>query len=95
METFPVAQLNILDVSVVVVFLNAAFDSKTARERQEAHAALESCAARAGLAGNVVLFWKDPRGRTRFVAPPQQHPFFHIMNYDQLRAQAEGTLTRE
>jgi hypothetical protein len=36
---------------------------------------------------DAVRFWKDPRGRTRFVAPPQQRPFFEPLSYDQLRAQ--------
>jgi len=91
--TFQVAHLDIQDVNLVIVFLDTAFDSKTAREQQEMRAALESCAARAGLAGNVVPVWQDRSGRTRFMAPPQQQPFFQIMSYDQLRAQANRTLS--
>ena len=36
--------------------------------------------------------WEDPQGRTRFIAPPQQHPFFQVVNYGQLRAQVNGTI---
>ncbi len=36
---------------------------------------------------NLVLVWQDPFGRTRFIAPPEQHPFFQVVGYDQLRAQ--------
>jgi hypothetical protein len=38
------------------------------------------------------MVWEDPQGRTRFIAPPQQHPFFQLVNYGQLRAQVNGTI---
>ncbi len=31
--------------------------------------------------------WEDSSGRLRFLAPPEQAPFFRAMKYDQLRAQ--------
>ena len=93
MKTFQVAHLDIQDVQLVVVFLPSTFDSKTEREKLVFHAALERCAEGAGLAGNVVALWQDPSSRTRFIAPPEQHPFFQIMKYDQLLAQANSTLT--
>ena len=48
--------------------------------------------AQAGLDGNIVVVWPDEFGRTRFLAPPEQHAFFQIVDYDQLRAQINGTL---
>jgi hypothetical protein len=92
METFQIAHLDIEDVQVVVVFLGFDFDAKTERERLDFHNALERCAESAGLAGNVVILWQDPSRRTRFIAPPQQHPFFQIMKYEQLMAQVNGAI---
>ncbi len=38
------------------------------------------------------LFGKIALGRTRFIAPAPQHPFFQVVNYGQLRAQVNGTI---
>ena len=62
-------------------------EQKTARLSE-----LQAAAARAGLAGQVVLVWQDAQGRTRFFAPREQHAFFQIVNYRQLLAQANRTL---
>jgi hypothetical protein len=83
-ETFEVAHLDILDVRVVVVFV--AF-----RPSAELYGALQRSARQAGLAGNVVAVWPDEFGRTRFLAPPEQHAFFQAVSYDQLRAQIDTT----
>jgi hypothetical protein len=80
-----IAHLNLQDVKVVVVFVDRAPERKT-------YAELERAAAQAGLVGNVVAVWVDEFGRTRFLAPPPQHAFFQIVDYDQLRAQINGTL---
>ncbi len=61
-------------------------------ERVEDYAALQAAAERAGFAGELAVVWEDPQGRTRFIAPPQQHPFFQLVNYGQLRAQVNGTI---
>ena len=42
--------------------------------------------------GDVAAIWEDGAGRTRFLASAQQHPFFELMNYGQLRAQVNGSL---
>ncbi|MCE5306076.1 MAG: hypothetical protein LLG20_00380 [Acidobacteriales bacterium] len=93
METFQVAHLNIQNVNLVVIFLNTAFDSKSPQEQQTIHMTLQAAATSAGLAGNVVPVWLDPFGRTKFIAPPQQHPFFRSASYEQLYAQVNRTLT--
>jgi hypothetical protein len=92
MKTFQVAHLDIQDVQVVVVFLGSDFDAKTQREKLDSYAALERSAEIAGLAGDVVIVWQDQSNRTRFIAPPQQHPFIQIMKYEQLIAQVNGTI---
>jgi hypothetical protein len=47
-----------------------------------------------GMRGDVVRVWEDASGRMHFVAPPEQRPFFAVMKYDQLRAQAEGNAAK-
>jgi hypothetical protein len=83
--SFEVAQLNIQDVRVVVVFVDR-------RPAAELYGALERSARAADLEGKVVAVWPDEFGRTRFLAPPEQHAFFQIVSYDQLRAQINGAL---
>jgi hypothetical protein len=90
--TIPVAHLNIRGAAIVVAFLDTAFDSRTPRERGETYAALQAAAVREGLRGEVAAVWEDPQGRTQFIAPPQQHPFFQVVHYRQLRAQVNGTI---
>lgn len=77
---------------MLAVFLDSTFEVKSAADRSETYAALQSAAARQGFQGEVVALWEDSAGRTRFIAPPQQQPFFELMKYGQLRAQANGTL---
>jgi hypothetical protein len=90
---FPAAHLSIHGVRVLVVFLDAAFDSETADQRRELYTVLRNHAARTGLAGEVAIVWQDGSGTTRFLAPPQQHAFFQVMSYRQLYAQVDQTLT--
>jgi hypothetical protein len=85
--SFPVAHLNIQDVELVIVFVDQA-----SREKREIYAALFDCAKRAGLSGTVVAVWQDEFGRTRFIAPPEQHPFFKVTGYGQLYAQVNSKI---
>ena len=84
-EPFDVAHLDILDVRVVVVFV-------ALRTSAEMYRTLQRSAQQADLAGNVVAVWLDEFGRTRFLAPPEQHAFFQAVSYDQLRAQINTSL---
>ena len=95
MYSLPIARLSIQDVNVAVVFLDLAFDTKAPAARWRWYESLRESAARAGVAGDIVLVWQDGSGRTRFMAPPPQHPFFQIASYDQLQAQINGTLPCE
>jgi len=74
------------------VFPEPVFDSRTPRERSEAYAALQAAAARQGFTGDLAVVWEDSQGRTRFIAPAPQHPFFQVVSYGQLRAQVNGAL---
>jgi hypothetical protein len=90
--TIPVAHLNIRGATILVAFLDPAFDDLPPAERARTYAALQAAAAREDLRGEVAAVWEDPQGRTRFIAPPQQHPFFQAVNYGQLRAQVNRTI---
>ena len=92
METFQVAHLNVQNVNLVIVFLNATFNSKLPQEQHAIHVALQTTATSAGLVGNVVPVWLDQFGRMKFLAPHQQHPFFKSVRYDYLAAQINRTL---
>ena len=93
METFQVAHLNVQNVNLAVIFLSTAFDSKPPKEQHAIHLALQVAATNAGLAGNVVPVWLDPFGRTKFIAPQNQHPFFKSVSYEQLATEVNRTLT--
>ena len=84
-SSFDTAHMNVMDVYVVVVFLDH-------RPHAEFYGRLQSSAKQAGLAGEVVAVWPDEMGRTRFLAPQEMHAFFRVVGYDQLRAQINTTL---
>ena len=92
MESIPVAYLNIRGANLLVACLDAAFDSRSPRERSGTYAALQAAAARENLQAEVAAIWEDAEGRTRFIALPQLHPFFHVASYAQLRAQVNGRI---
>ena len=92
--TYDAARFEIQDVELLIVFLEPDLHlTTTSDERLARHRALESSAAAAGFAGNVVAVWADRWGRTRFIAPPEQHAFFQVVSYAQLHAQANTTLS--
>jgi hypothetical protein len=81
------------NINVIVIFLNTTFDSKPAAEQHGIQVTLQAAARNAGLAGNVVPVWRDPFGRTKFIAPENQHPFFKSVSYEQLALQINRELT--
>ena len=83
-STIPVAHLNIRGATLLVAFPEAG--------HVNSYAALQAAAAREGFTGELAVVWEDPQGRTRFIAPVEQHPFFQVVNYGQLRAQVNGTI---
>ena len=85
MKSFDAAQLDIMDVPVVLVFVDQ-------RPGSDLYALLRTSAKQAGLRGEVVAIWPDEIGRTRFLAPPEFHAFFRVAGYDQLHAQINTTL---
>jgi hypothetical protein len=83
-STIPVAHLNIRGAALLVVFSDG--------DQIKDYAALQAAAEGAGYDGELAVVWEDTAGRTRFIAPPQQHSFFQLVNYRQLRAQVNGTI---
>jgi hypothetical protein len=83
-STIPVAYLNVRGATLLVAFPDP--------DHVKDYAAFQAAATRAGFAGELAIVWEDSQGRTRFIAPPQQHPFFQVVNYRQLRAQVNGAI---
>lgn len=81
--------MEIDDFEILVVLLDSSFDARSAEQRRELLAKLKRCASKAGLSGSVVAVWRDEAGRTRFLAPPEQHAFLQIVSYSQLEAQVD------
>ena len=75
-----------------MVFPEAAFGDLPPGEKAAQYDALRASAARRGYRGEVAAVWVDSLGRTRFLAPSQQHPFFQLVSYAQLHVQVNGTI---
>lgn len=75
-----------------MVLLDSSFGARTPAERRAAYASLAALAVQAGITGTVAAVWRDAAGRTRFLAPPEQHAFFQIVSYMQWEAQVNRTL---
>ena len=94
MPTLPVARIEIQDVKLAVVFIDLLDPlGKSGQQRMDCYGALAPLCAARGLTGDVIAVWQDSFGRTRFLAPPQQHLFFQAVSYGQLRAQVNDWLT--
>jgi hypothetical protein len=81
MPALPVARIEIQDAELVVVFVDEA-----TQDKHEIYAALSRSTG-----SNVVVMWQDQFGRTRFIAPPGQHPFLQVAGYDPPRSGQLGT----
>jgi hypothetical protein len=86
-ESAALAHIDIQDAQVTVVSLAASLDSKTPEERRTIHEAWKNWAARQGIRGRVALVWPDAGGLARWLAEPQQQPFFDAVRLDQIRRQ--------
>jgi hypothetical protein len=81
-ESAALTRIDIQDVPVTVVSLAGSLDSKTPEERRAIHEAWKSWAAH-----SVALVWPDACGLARWLADPQQQPFFDAVRLDQIRLQ--------
>jgi hypothetical protein len=89
-ESAALAHIDIQDAQVTVVALAVSLDSKTPEERRAIHEAWKNWAACQGMSGSVALLWPDARGLARWLADPQQQPFFDAVSLDQIRAQSRA-----
>lgn len=88
-----VAHFEISDIKLVIVFVDPALvENTTALDQQRICGALETCAARQNLRGAVVPVWQDRYGRTQFIASAEQHPFFQVTAFSQLKAQVNSAV---
>lgn len=94
-ETFKVAHLRVQTVDIVIVFVNARVGNMTPSEQQGVANALQVCATSAGLAGNIVMVWRDPTGRMAFWAPNNQQAYFREVTFEYLAENINKTLTCE
>jgi hypothetical protein len=92
-RTFELARLEIGDVGLTIFFAESGLDGESQEIRQHVYEVLRSEAALAGHSGEVSLVWKNESGRTKFIAPSQQHYFFLVVSYDQLYAQRDGSIS--
>jgi len=91
-ETYRVARLTIRDVTVVVVLADGGFAEKSPAERQRVYENLCESLRQSDPGCDAAILWEDGEGRTRFIAQPRQEPFFEIVRFDQIRAQANQTV---
>ncbi len=93
MSKFQVAHLREQGQDMIIVFVNKSVGSMSNSDRADIAASLQACAESAGLAGSVVLVWKDSLGRGHFVAPKPWHLFFESTPYDILARHINKELT--
>jgi hypothetical protein len=82
---YKVAHIREQSVDLIIIPLESAFGNKTIEIQQATIDELQAHASAAGLAGTVVPVWKHGRD-TKFVAPPNSHPFFRSLSYDRVIA---------
>jgi len=75
MQTLKIAHRRVQGQDIILIPLDSSFDQKTEQSQRKALAYLQECAASAGLAGQVAVFWNSASGRTDFFGPSQWHAF--------------------
>ncbi|WP_321346442.1 hypothetical protein [Halopseudomonas oceani] len=75
MAKYKIAHIREQGQDMIIVPLDSSFNLKSQHDQNEVMDALQAAATSAGLAGHVVLIWKNSN-TVRFMAPPQWHPFF-------------------
>jgi hypothetical protein len=93
MPTFKVAHLREQDQDMVVVPLSASFDHESENNQHALINEIQAAAFSAGLAGKVIPVWSALSGQTKFIAPPNWHPFFRGVSYDWVLGQVNKTIS--
>jgi len=92
MAKFKIAHIREQGIDLIIVPLESSFGNKTQREQSEIIASLQVCASSAGLAGTVVPVWREGNSH-KFIAPPNWHPFFKSLGWNQIMANINKELT--
>ena len=85
MPKFKVAHLREQGIDLIIVPLDSSFHHKAEAEQTEILDELQTRATSAGLAGTVVPVWMIG-SRMGFIAPPNWHPFFKSIAWDDVIA---------
>lgn len=85
MPSFDAAHVREQGVDLIIVPLNSSFGHKPECEQAELIDAMQLAANSAGLAGTVVPMW-NVGSRTAFIAPPNWHPFFRSIGWNEVLA---------
>jgi len=93
MPQFQVAHLNEQGQDLIIVPLDASFDSKTQSDQNGIVGELQARSAAAGLGGTVVPVWDAGGGRMAFIAPRPWHPFFQSIGLDFVAANLNRQLS--
>lgn len=84
MPSFKVAHLKEQGVDLIIVPVTSNFGDQAFSDQERFVSDFQGHAHRAGLAGAVVPVWTDYGGRTHFIAPPNWHPFFEGLSFDEV-----------
>jgi hypothetical protein len=82
---FKVAHIREQNIDLIITPLESSFHHKTPREQEDILDELQTRATEAGLAGTVVPVWMIGN-RMGFIAPPNWHPFFASISWDDILA---------
>ncbi|HTV58026.1 MAG TPA: hypothetical protein VMJ93_04060 [Verrucomicrobiae bacterium] len=84
MPRYKVAHVKEQGVDLIIVPLDAHYGLEAQNQQEEIRDHLQLRANAAGLVGTVVPVWKDAFGTMLFLAPPNWHPFFKSLTYEQV-----------
>ena len=85
MPSFKCAHIREQGIDLVIVPVNSSFGHKSDSDQQDTIDAMQTAASSAGHAGTVVPIWNIGK-RTVFIAPPNWHPFFKSIQWNDVLA---------
>ena len=85
MPSFKCAHVREQGIDLIIVPVNSSFAHKSDSDQHDTIEAMQLAATSAGLAGTVVPIW-NIGNRTVFIAPPNWHPFFKSIAWNDVLA---------
>lgn len=85
MPSFKCAHVREQGVDLIIVPVDSSFGRKSDSDQQETIEAMQLAVSSAGLAGTVVPVWHIGT-RIVFIAPPNWHPFFKSIHWNDVLA---------